>query len=725
MDLRALLNDEQHRAVTHGEGPLLVVAGAGSGKTRVLTYRFAHLVRDRRVDPRAIAAVTFTNKAAREMSERIRAAIGPAPGPLSVGTFHAFGARFLRMEAERAGLERSFVIYDVEDQERLVREIMTELSLGGGAWTPATLRGRISELKGDLLFPEEAPAGSPFDDAARRAYARYAERLRALGGCDFDDLLLLPVRLLRDDAEVLARWGGRYEHLLIDEYQDTNGAQHELVRLLAAPPWNVCAVGDEDQSIYRWRGARIGNILEFEEAFPGTVIHRLERNYRSTARILAVANAVVERNQNRRPKTLWTEREEGEAVAVAFAPTETDEGRWIAREAQALVRAGRQPGDLALLYRTNAQSRALEDGLRRAGVPYVIVGGIRFYERREVKDVLAYLRIVVNPRDEISLLRALGAPPRGIGEKTLERLRAVAAERGVPLALALAAAAELPGVRAATARALASLGDLLDRARARLASEPAAALVRHLLAETHFLEALRAEGGPESVSRIENVEELVSGMEEFAERTGDPSLEAYLTEVSLLTDIDAWEERAARVSLMTLHNAKGLEFPVVFITGLEEGLFPHPMSIADDEEMEEERRLFYVGLTRAKDRVYLTGAATRMRFGVRGETVRSRFLREVPVEHTVERWLGDRGRRATAAPRWSEREIEWESEPKLDESGREAPLRVGERVRHPVFGLGRVLAVTGKGETLKVTIDFNGGGVRKLMAAYAALERLA
>jgi DNA helicase-2/ATP-dependent DNA helicase PcrA len=727
MDLRPLLNDAQYRAVTHGEGPLLVIAGAGSGKTRVLTYRFAHLVEERGVDPRSILAVTFTNKAAREMSERIRGAIVHAPGRLAIGTFHAFGARFLRSEAGGAGLDPSFVIYDVEDQERIVREVMSELSLGNGPWTPGTLRGRISELKGRLLLPDESPGGSPADDAVRRAYARYEERLRTLNACDFDDLLLIPVRLLREDGAARARWSGRFRHLLIDEYQDTNGAQHELVRLLAEEPWNICAVGDEDQSIYRWRGARIGNILEFEETFPGTTLYRLEQNYRSTGRILAVANAVVERNQNRRPKTLWTEREEGEKVSVAFAPTETDEGRWIAREVQDLVRAGRKPGDIALLYRTNAQSRALEDGLRRAGVPYVIVGGIRFYERREVKDVLAYLRVLANPKDEISLLRALGMPPRGIGEKSIERLRAFAAERGVPPALALASAGEMPGVRPAAARGFAALGELLDRLRARIAREPAAALVRQILAETHLVEALRAEGGPEALSRVENVEELVSGMEEYAERTEDASLEAYLTEVSLLTDIDAWEERAARVSLMTLHNAKGLEFPVVFITGLEEGLFPHPMSMDDKEEMEEERRLFYVGITRAKDRVLLTGAATRLRFGIREETIRSRFLREVPAEHTAERWLPDRRRGAARPLRTAEeieRDIEWESEPRYDERGREEALRVGERVRHPMFGVGWVVALSGKGESLKVTVDFNGAGVRKLMAAYAALERV-
>jgi DNA helicase-2/ATP-dependent DNA helicase PcrA len=731
MDLRDRLNDAQHAAVTHSDGPFLVIAGAGSGKTRVLTYRFAHLVRDRGVDPRAILAVTFTNKAAREMGERIRGAIAMPAGPVSIGTFHAFGARFLRREAAVAGLEPSFVIYDVDDQERLLRDAIHELALPPSAWTVSSLRARISDLKGRLLTPAESPLGRPGDEVVRRAYALYETRLRERNACDFDDLLLLPVRLLRDDPEVAARWRGRYTHLLIDEYQDTNGAQHELVRLLAAPPWNVCAVGDEDQSIYRWRGARIGNILDFEETFPGTALYRLEQNYRSTGRILAAANAVVSRNRKRRPKTLWTDREEGDPLFVRFAPTEVAEGRWIAHEVQSLIGRGRRPGDIALFYRTNAQSRALEEGLRRAGVPYVIVGGLRFYERREVKDLLAYARVLVNPRDELSLLRALGAPPRGVGEKSVERLRALALVRGVPMALALPHAGEIEGARAATQRALVELGDLLARLRARLASESAAAIVRDVIEETGFVEALRAEGGAEAAGRIENVEELVSGMEEYAERTGDASLGEYLTEVSLLTDIDAWDEGTGRVSLMTLHNAKGLEFPVAFITGLEEGLFPHPMSLESEDEEEEERRLFYVGLTRAKDRVYLTGASTRLRFGTRAETVRSRFVREIPPEHvddgrarTLAAGLGARGAPAAAGGLDERNDLVWDAEPRFGDDGREEALRAGERVRHPVFGDGWVLQTSGRGDALKITVEFNGAGVRKLVAAYAALQRI-
>ncbi len=741
MDLAALLNEAQHRAVTHGEGPLLVVAGAGSGKTRVLTYRFAHLVRDRGVDARSILAVTFTNKAAREMGERIRGAIGGTAGTLAIGTFHGFGARFLRREAALAGLDPAFVIYDTDDQERLLRDTIKEIGIPHASWTPGALRSRISALKGQLLTADEAPAEKPQDQVIRRAYAEYERRLRERNACDFDDLLLWPVRLLRDDENVRERWCGRYAHLLIDEYQDTNGAQHELVRGLATPPWNVFAVGDEDQSIYRWRGARIGNILEFEETFPGTAIHRLEQNYRSTGRILAAANAVVQRNRSRRPKTLWTERGDGERIVLACAPTDLGEGRWIAREVQELIRGGMRPGDVALLYRTNAQSRALEEGFRRAGVPYVIVGGLRFYERREVKDLLAYLRVLVNPRDDLSLVRAIGAPPRGIGEKTLERLRGLAAERGVPVALALLLAGELAGVRAATARALVDLGDLLDRLRARLAVEPAAAIARQIIEETGFVEALRAEGGPEAASRIENVQELVSGMQEFAERTNDASLTEYLTEVSLLSDVDAWDDGIGRVSLMTLHNAKGLEFPVCFITGVEEGLLPHPMSMEGDGDLEEERRLFYVGLTRAKDRVFLTRAATRLRFGGRIDTLPSRFLREIPAE-----LIDDAGRSATSSVEWFPRgpagaggggprdeeragaparaDAAWESEPILDANGREAELRIGERVRHPVFGDGLVLGTSGHGETLKVTVEFGWAGVRKLFAAFASLQRI-
>ncbi|MFN0151015.1 MAG: ATP-dependent helicase [bacterium] len=755
MELSKLLNEEQFAAVSHGTGPLLVIAGAGSGKTRVLTYRFLHLARDCGVDARSILAVTFTNKAAREMSQRIHDNVGVSRGPLSIGTFHSFGARFLRLEGKAIGLGQNFVIYDEDDQKKLVEEVIRELAIPPEAWTASSLRSAISREKNGSAARDGAPESDFRWQYVRRAHARYDERLRANGACDFDDLLLLPVHILRADAAIREKWRERYEHVLIDEYQDTNGAQHELVKLLVAPPWNVFAVGDEDQSIYRWRGARIGNILGFEEAFPGTRLLRLQRNYRSTGRILAVANAVVSNNRSRRPKTLWTEREAGDPVVVAFAPTEADEGRLIAREIAEIMRRGRRPGDVAVLYRTNAQSRALEEGLRLAGIPYIIVGGIRFYERREVKDLLAYLRVLLNPRDEIALRRAIAFPSRTVGEKSLEKLARIAADRGQLLSETLTAAGEIPGMRRDGARALVELGNLFARLRVRLSVETASSVARALIEETGFLEALAAEGGIESQSRVENAQELVSGMEEFAARTGDPSLGAYLAEVSLLSDLDSFEERDARVSLMTLHNSKGLEFPVVFIAGLEKDLFPHPLSSEDDDGLEEERRLFYVGITRAKDRIFLTGASSRLRYGERNAAAPSPFLKEVPAEHREDRsvpllddeWGASRGwggrprrwgagpgapspvrRGGGAAERDAWRDAEWsagaESEPVVDESGREAPLRIGERIRHPLFGEGRILESSGKGTSQKIVVQFGHAGTRKLVVANASLVRI-
>jgi DNA helicase II / ATP-dependent DNA helicase PcrA len=771
MQLASQLNEAQLAAVTHGDGPLLVIAGAGSGKTRVLTYRFVHLALERGVDPRAILAVTFTNKAAREMADRIYGMLGGIRGPLSIGTFHSFGARFLRIEGKLVGLDSNYVIYDEDDQKRLLEEVARELSIPSDVWPVPALRAAISREKNGLAA-DGAPDGGFRWQMVRAAHARYDERLRANGACDFDDLLILPVNILREDERVREKWRARYDHVLIDEYQDTNGAQHELVKLLVRPPHNVFAVGDEDQSIYRWRGARIGNILDFENAFLGTRLQRLERNYRSTGRILAAANAVVSHNRSRRPKTLWTEREAGERIVVAFAPTEADEGRLIAREIQLLMRRGRQPGDIAVLYRTNAQSRALEEGMRRAGIPYIIVGGIRFYERREVKDLLAYLRVILNPRDEISLVRAVAYPPRGVGEKSLEKLTALAVERGLRLTDALVFAGDIAGIRREAARSLADLGALLARLSARLAVESAASVARTLIEETGFLDALAREGGIEAQSRIENAQELVSGMEDFATRTGDSSLGAFLAEVSLLTDLDAYEEREARVSLMTLHNSKGLEFPVVFIAGLEKDLFPNRMSSEDEEGMEEERRLFYVGITRAMDRVFVTGAASRMRYGERLASAPSPFVSELPAEHVDERgvplleddWRGQRPwgmrprrgsqfgggarsrdrdtewnrsgpARRVASPGptpgadadvdpWSEWPSEERAEPVYDDSGGEAPLRPGDKIRHPLFGAGTIVESSGRGEGQKVVVQFGLAGRRKLVVANASLVRI-
>jgi len=743
------LNAEQREAVEHFEGPLLVLAGAGSGKTRVLTARICHLILEHGVPPDRILAVTFTNKAAGEMRERVRTMLGAEPTGMWMGTFHALGARMLRRHAPTLGWSHTFSIFDADQSLRQVKRTQEELDVDPKRWRPEAVRAHVSGAKNQLLssraFEEEH--GDSFDVFMRivaRVYPAYQTALKEQNAFDFDDLLVKPVELLESRPAVLERYRERFHFVLVDEYQDTNRAQFRFLELLASEHGNLMVVGDDDQSIYGWRGADIRNILDFEQAFPGARVVRLERNYRSTETILSAANAVIELNVERKGKTLRTDRGGGEPLTLVETLDENDEARWITDEIEARYRDG--PGlhnyrDFALLYRTNAQSRALEDGLRRRGVPYQIVGGVRFYERREIQDVLGYLRLVSNPLDVSAFDRVVNYPKRGVGAVTVGRLREFAAREGLSL-LEAAARAEEADVPKGGVRGLVSFAELVQRYSARAATTRVGRLLEDLVEELGIVRHL-SEEGPEGEGRAENVEELIAGAMDFDAEVLDDldvevldtfsELDLFLQRVALVADIDRHDPEADTVTLMTLHNAKGLEFPVVFITGLEEGLFPLGRTRDEPAEMEEERRLFYVGITRARDKLYLTHARQRRRAGEYAYGNLSSFVDPVPEEllepkasPLLERIGADStphrghrgGGRFSVVPGY-------DREPDHDAGmNQDAPRYVkGERVLHATFGSGRIVEISGFGRDTRVTVDFEEHGRKKLLIRYAGLER--
>jgi DNA helicase II / ATP-dependent DNA helicase PcrA len=722
------LNPVQREAVLHLDGPLLVLAGAGSGKTRVIAHRIAYLVA-RGVDPRRILAVTFTNKAAGEMAQRVAAILTPSGGgrPPLVATFHATCARVLRAEIHHLGYPRSFVIYDEDDRLALVRQCYKELGLDERTLAPAVAIARISRAKNQLLGPEavaETVRGSREADVAR-LYARYATRLRALGAVDFDDLLGLTVEVFTQHPEVLDYYRDRWRYVLVDEYQDTNAAQYRLLRQLTAIHRNLCVVGDPDQSIYRFRGADLRNILDFERDFPGCRVVRLEQNYRSTGRILEIAAAVISHNQARKEKSLWTENAPGEMARLFRARDEGEEALWVARTVAELRAEGLPLDGVAVLYRTNAQSRVLEDAFRVAGLPYHIVGSVRFYERREIKDALAYLRLVTNPGDALAFRRALGAPPRGIGRATLGRLEELAAATGTPGTPLLATATRVAGEFGGRAgRALREFVHVVAQLVAIAAAPgPLGERVAAIVEGSGLREALRREGTAEAESRLENLDELIVAAEEFAARPESGDLGDFLDSVALIADVDELEDARPGVTLMTLHSAKGLEFPTVFLTGLEEGVFPHGRALDDEEGIEEERRLAYVGLTRAKARLFLSYAAERRLGGYAGLREPSRFLLEMPTEAVA--LIG--GRRGPAGPgrptAWPGRVSEPTPDPGPDPAD-EYPLRVGARVRHASWGDGILTGIQKDGQDMVVTVNFAAVGRKRLLLKYAPLEEV-
>lgn len=730
MELLERLNPEQRAAVEHPGGALLVIAGAGSGKTRVLTARVARLLATG-VPPRAVLAFTFTNRAAREMRERIAAAAGEAARDLWVGTFHATGVRLLRREAAAAGLPREFAIYDREDQEGVLRGLVRRLELSDEAYRVGAVLGRISDAKNALVTPAEFErvAASPYERRVAELYGLYQRELAANGALDFDDLIARVVILLRDRPEVAERYGRRFAHVLVDEYQDTNHAQFRLVRALSAVHGNVFVVGDDDQSIYGWRGADLSNVLDFERAFPGATVLRLEQNYRSTGNILDAANAVIAHNRARKGKTLWCEREAGAKLRFALLADEADEARRVRRLLEERVRRGRPLCEVAVLYRTNAQSRALETELRQSGIAYEIVGGVSFYQRREVKDLLAYLRLAVNPADGVAFWRVWNTPRRGLGPAVRERLESVMAERGLAPLAALRALAGEGALGPAPARGAAGLLGVLDELAARR-EEPVDVLFMRLLEGTGYLRHLEGLGEEDLADRRANVEELVATAGSFAAERGG-TLTDYLAETALLTDADRVSGAADRVLLLTAHNAKGLEFDAVVVAGLEEGLFPHASALEDDAELEEERRLFYVALTRARDEVLLTAALARRRFGALGGGLGgqvSRFVDEVPPE-LLEReapagiawgaprerggagWGGPARREGPRGVRTARPET---AVPARDGAARRA---IGREVCHEVFGRGIVVDAEGTGGDLKCTVRF-ATGTKKVMGRF-------
>ena len=741
-DVLASLNDAQREAVLHFEGPILVLAGAGSGKTRVLTTRIARLIEHHGVDPRHILAVTFTNKAAGEMRERVARLLGEEPEGMWAGTFHAIGARMLRREAPLVGRTASFTIYDEDDSLALVRRMMEQARISTKEWAPKALRAEISDAKNALVTPEEyaARALHPVERAAAVVYPLLERALRDANAADFDDLLVLLVRLLEQHAERLADYRRRFQFILVDEYQDTNRAQYRLISLLGGEHGNVLVVGDDDQSIYGWRGADIRNILDFEKDFPAARVVRLEENYRSTPQVLALANAVISANTSRRGKTLRATRGAGETVTLVGSLDERDEAEFVTTELLSRRAADETLAlrDIAILYRTNAQSRALEDACRARAIPYRLVGAVRFYDRREIRDLVSYLKLIANPADDEAFRRAVAAPRRGLGESTIEQLAARARAAGIPL-LAAAGRADLhDGLRPAQRQALIGFAALVTRFRARATDAAVDELLLQLIEEIRFEDALRAEG-KDGLDRLDNVRELLTGAAETVIDEGGElgltPLDHFLQRAMLVTDFDRQDKTADAVTLMTLHNAKGLEFPLVFITGLEEGLFPLSRTHDAPKELEEERRLFYVGITRAKRKLFLSHARSRRRNGETMPSVPSSFLRGIPetmIEQRATVRLRATGRgvlpQSAAMRRPGEPVVRRPSarwDPDIDAS-QDAPRFVkGERVRHPRFGSGTVMELSGTGKETKVTVDFDDEevGRKRLVVAYAGLER--
>ena len=720
------LNPEQRAAVETTEGPLLVLAGAGSGKTRVLTHRIAWLIGACGIAPEGILGVTFTNKAAGEMNERVEKLLGPVSGEVWVATFHSTCVRILRREIHHLERARSFVIYDEADSLGVVKESLRRHSLDPKVHDPRRLRWRIDQWKNAGLDAEAAAAQAPDLDAEQAAevYATYQRLLLEAEALDFNDLLLQTVELFDRCPEVLARWQARWQYVMVDEYQDTNRVQYRLVNQLASAHRNLCVVGDPDQSVYGWRGADIRNILDFERDFEDARVVRLERNYRSTQSILSGAGAVVSNNRDRREKQMVAQRGPGEPIRFFEARDDREEAQYVVSSLLEAQRAeGRSHGHFAVFYRTNAQSRPIEEELLKYDVPYAVVGGVRFYDRAEVKDVLAWLRLVVNPRDGMALRRVLNAPPRGIGRTTLTRAEDLATAEGSTLLEGLRRHAA-GGAQARTAARIREFLELLDEVGREVRERPPDEAIAKVLERSGYLRHLEREATPEAESRVENLRELLTGAEDFAAANrglegGDRTpLELFLDQVALVTDLDAWESRGDRVSLMTAHSAKGLEFPVVFLVGMEEGVFPHAAASREGRAVEEERRLCYVGMTRAMERLTLTWARERRRYGSRTFGVPSRFLREIPPELVEGDALEDAG-----GSEGGGRSLDYAySQTDWSDADGAAAVAAGMRVRHPIFGTGSVIAVRGSGVQQKLDIRFDRVGVKTVVLRYANLE---
>jgi DNA helicase-2/ATP-dependent DNA helicase PcrA len=723
MDVLAGLNPAQKQAVETIDGPLLIVAGPGSGKTRVITHRVAYLIKVCGVNPHRIMAVTFTNKAAREMQERLEKLLGQTAGDLTLGTFHAICARILRQEGKAIGLDSRFVIYDEEDQLSLIKQSLQELDLDPKQYAPRAIQSAIKYAKSRLLTPAEyaEQTGNYFETVVQRVYERYQQSLTRSHGVDFDDLLMRTVQLFNDHSKVLAKYQSRYLHILVDEFQDTNITQYMLIKQLAGKHRNVCVVGDPDQSIYSWRFADLRNILSFEKDYPDAKVAFLEQNYRSTKTILDVASSIITINSRRKPKRLWTENEAGVPVSVIQAYNEDEEAQFVISEIERLVNENiTTAGGCAVMYRVNAQSRALEEAYMRYGLPYKLVGGTRFYQRREIKDVIAYLRIIHNTADSISLTRIINVPGRGIGQRTLAELSGWAKNQDISLYSALKMVAEKKGP-ALTPRAnyaLTSFLTLLNEFIARSRELNLTGLLNEVLEKTGYKgHVLNEENGEE---RWENIQELSTVARDYDELSPTEALSTFLEKVSLVSDVDELDEKIDATTLITLHQAKGLEFPVVFIVGMEEGLLPHRRSMEDPDELEEERRLCYVGVTRAQQRVYLLHTYRRNLFGGSEATLPSRFLQDIPKQLIAGKgiWEDDGDKADDFTP------ITTLYSRSAGKPFSNLKLEVGDRVQHKMFGEGIVINCTRNKDDQEITVAFDGAGVKHLLLSLAPLEKI-
>lgn len=727
------LNKEQALAVQTTDGPMLILAGAGSGKTKVLTCRVAHLLQQG-VAPYRILAITFTNKAAAEMRERVDRMAGEAAKDVWLFTFHAFCARLLRRDIDKLeGYGNNFAIYDTSDAQNVVKQVLKEMNLDEKRFQPAGLCARISSAKNQLLSPlDYAKAANDFyEEKAAQIYASYQEKLRQNNALDFDDLLLLTVQLLQENAEVREKYQDKFQYIMVDEYQDTNHVQYLLTKLLAGRHRNICVVGDADQSIYGWRGADIQNILDFEKDYPDAKLIKLEQNYRSTQVILDAANAVIENNTGRKPKNLWTDNGTGREITYFQAMDERDEARFVIEQLQRLQQEeNMRLGDMAVLYRTNTQSRVFEEMLIKSGISYNMVGGMKFYERKEIKDILAYLRVIFNPNDSLSLLRIINVPRRGIGDATLGRLQAYATENGLHLFEVLSNAAAVPGLNSRFVGKLDELSGIIFELMGEAEEVPVKQLIEDVMQKTGYLEELQLSKNVQDQSRVDNLMELLSVAEDFAKGGEENTLENFLANVALVSDIDDAELGEDAVTLMTLHSAKGLEFPVVFLAGMEEGIFPHARTLMDEDEIEEERRLCYVGITRAEKYLFMSNARMRTIYGHTVSYPPSRFLQEVPrgLLHIYKRPVMQR--QTQREERRSDRHstASWFLQPKSSfipqESSSGSSFTAGDKVSHSKWGTGTVVSVKNTEDGQEVKVAFAGAGIRSLLTKYAVLKKL-
>jgi len=768
LDIFAGLNPAQKQAVEHTDGPLLIMAGAGSGKTKVLTCKVANLLA-KGVSPWSILAITFTNKAATEMRERVDRMIGEGAKDVWLSTFHSFCARFLRREVEATGMyKRNFVIYDSSDSQVVIKDCLKELNLDPKQYAPSSIQNAISNAKNQLMGPKAMArdADNFFQQKVAEVYALYAKKLRTNNAMDFDDLLMVSVLLLEEHEEIRVKYQNRFKYILVDEYQDTNGAQYQLTKILAAKHHNLCVVGDADQSIYGWRGADIRNIMDFEEDYPEARTIKLEQNYRSTKNILAAANAVIEHNINRKKKELWTENATGEKLTIYEARDERDEAEFIATtvmKQKTIFNASY--GDMAVLYRTNAQSRVVEETFMRRGIPYTMVGGLKFYDRKEIKDILAYLRVIYNPLDTVSLLRIINVPKRGLGATTVAKLADYAENNGLTIFDVISSEetlSQIPGITARIKKPLELFSTFIFQFMGYQSNMRIDVLIEKVLEESGYLRELQEEKKPENESRIENLKEFVGVARDFQKTEDNPNLENFLSTLSLVSDIDNAELEDDRITLMTLHSAKGLEFPTVFMVGMEEGLFPHSRTLMDDNEIEEERRTCYVGITRAQRKLYLTCAHQRTIYGKTSMSTPSRFLDEIPEEYTerlvprvnaygfananhygAQQRSGTMTFRPSASQMGSGANFSDKAKSALEvmnamqkrgasvqpKTGVIRPdtsvkWKVGDKAQHGKWGVGTVVSVKGEGEEVELKIAFPGQGVKGLMQKYAPISKV-